>query len=102
VGSISITRSNLSHQRPAPAKAILIGEERSSSPALACIAQFSHARRSMTGVDPQRSEAAPKSGHCGEEKRTVQRLNCLPGLPQGILRWPPENQERVDGGGVAK
>jgi hypothetical protein len=42
------------------------------------------------------------SSHCSEVERTVQRLNCLPQPPQGILRLSAEDQEGADGGGIAK
>ena len=82
MGSIPITRSNLSHQRPAPAKASPIGEERSCSPALACIGQFSHARWLTTGVHPWTFARWLRSG-------PKARQRSLKGNTQTVLAFRP-------------
>src|SRR4029077_16076440 len=56
-------------------------------------------RRSLR--DPQQPDGHPNSSHCGEEKRAVEWLNCMPRPPQGILRGSAKDQEGADGGGVA-
>ena len=39
----------------------------------------------LSHIDPEPPDELPKSSHCGEGKRTIEGLNCLPGPPQGIL-----------------